>query len=181
MKIMKLIFLTHLFLLTICTGIAQSYRTETVEWLNPKVYKAKSFTFKTDSVDFIATNCKIFEIKTISGVTGYYLEGDGSIQIKIKNLNEKCTAAMFRFNPSDIDSVITMENLKEIQDDEFVNASLKVLKTTFRHCYHAGMDAIIPDNGVYAVNFFSPKIGEVLVSQDKKEMIYYNFTLRTKL
>lgn len=43
------------------------------------------------------------------------------------------------------------------------------------------MDALIPDPGEYAVNFFSPKIGEVLVSQSKKEMIFYNFTLRTKM
>ncbi len=178
---MKQILFTPLLLLTVVSCLGQSYRTETVEWLNPKVYKAKSFTFKTDSVDFVASNCKIFEIRTISGVTGYYLEGDAGIKIEAKKLSERCTAAMFRFNPLDIDSVITIVNLKEMQDDEFVNASLKVLKSTFRHCYHAGMDAIIPDPGVYAVNFFSPKIGEVLVSRDKKEMIYYNFTLRTKM
>ncbi len=178
---MKPILLTYLFLLTVCTCLAQSYRTETVEWLNPKVYKAKIFTFKSDSVYFVADNCRIFEIRTISGVTGYYLEGDARIQIETKNLMEKCTAAMIRFNPADVDSLITIVNLREIQDDEFVNASLKVLKSTFRHCYHAGMDAIIPDSGFYAVNFFSIKIGEVLVSRYKKELLYYNFTIRSKM
>ena len=178
---MKKIALTQLLILTIINCLAQSYRTETVEWLNPKIYKAKTFTFKSDSVLLVANSCKIFEFHTISGVTGYYLEGDVSIQIKAKNISEKCTAAMFRFNPIDKDSLISIENLKEFKDDDFVNSSFNVLKSTFRHCYHSGMDAIIPDPGVYAIDFFSPKLGEVLVSHDKKEMIYYNFTLRTKL
>jgi len=178
---MKKIILIPILLLLVYTFFAQSYRTETVEWLNPKIYKAKTFNFETDSIHFVAKNCKILEIRTISGVTGYYLEGDASIQVATKNLNEKCKTAMFRFNPSDVDSLITIENLKETQDDNFVNSSLKVLRSTFRHCYHSGMDALIPDPGEYAVNFFSPKIGEVLVSQSKKEMIFYNFTLRTKM
>jgi len=170
-----------MFALISWTSLAQSYRTETVEWLNPKIYKAKTFAFKTDSINFIANNCKIFEIRTISGVTGYYVEGEANIKIETKKLEEKCTAAMIRINPMDLDSLIKIENLKEIKDDEFLNASLTVLKSTFRHCYHSGMDAIIPDTKVYAINFFSPRIGEVLVSQDKKEIIYYNFTLRTKM
>lgn len=163
------------------TSFAQSYRNETVEWLKPKIYKAKTFIFKTDSIHFIANNCKIFEIRTLSGVTGYYLEGKANISIETKKLEEKCTAAMIRINPMDLDSLIKIENLKEIKDDEFVSVSLTVLKSTFRHCYHSGMDAIIPDIKEYAINFFSPRIGEVLVSQDKKEIIYYNFTLRTKM
>ena len=178
---MKQFLLTQLCLIIVFTSLGQSYRTETVEWLNPKSYKAKSLSFKTDSVTFTANNCRILEIKTISGVTGYYVEGDANIQVKTKEMNEKCTAAMLRFNPLDADSLVIIENLKELQDDEFVKSSLTVLKSTFRHCYHSGMDAIIPDSGVYAVNFFSPRIGEVLVSHDKKEMVYYNFTLRTKL
>ena len=61
------------------------------------------------------------------------------------------------------------------------NRSLTILKSTFKHCYHSGMDALIPEKDAYAINFFSPRIGEVLVSHDKKEIIYYNFTLRTKM
>jgi len=178
---MKHYLLTLLLLLTVGTCIAQTHRIETVDWLNPKIYHARTFTFKTDSIDFVAKNCKIFEIRTISGVTGYYLEGDASIHIETKKLFEKCTAAMFRFNPLEVDSLIVIENLKEIQDEAFLDSALTVLKSTFRHCYHSGMDAIIPDNGKFAVNFFSPGIGEVLVGQDKGEMIYYNFTLRKKM
>ena len=160
---------------------AQTFLAEKVEWINPKVYKAKSFTFKTDSINFVATNSRILEIKSTSGVTGYYLKGDASIQIVTKNLNETCTAAMFRFNPREVDSLISSENMKEITDDDFVSESLKVLKLTFRHCYHKNMDALIPDPGAYAVNFFSKKIGEVLVSKAENEMIYYNFTLKSKM
>lgn len=178
---MKQLLFSSVFVLYINFCFAQSYRTETVDWLNPKIYKAKSLVFKTDSVMFEAKNCKIFEFRTISGVTGYYIEGEAIINIETKQLNEKCTAAMFRFNPLDIDSLITIENFKEIQDDVFYNSSLNILRTSFRRCYHAGMDAIIPDRDIYAVNFFSPKLGEVLVAKDKNEIIYYNFTLRTKM
>ncbi|MFN0189252.1 MAG: hypothetical protein ACKVQV_11175 [Bacteroidia bacterium] len=178
---MKQQFLFYLLLLSSHFCFAQAYKTEPVEWLTPKIYKAKSFTFKSDSVLFKAKNCKIFEIHTNSGVTGYYLEGDAVINIETKQLNEKCTAAMFRFNPIDKDSLITFENQKETHDDKYFNSTLNILKSTFRHCYHAGMDAIIPDQHDYAVDFFSPKLGEVLVSHDKKEIFYYNFTLRTKM
>lgn len=178
---MKHLLFLPLLIVSIYFCSAQSHRVESVEWLNPKTFKAKTFTFKTDSINFVATNCKILEIRSTSGVTGYYLEGDANIHIETKNLQEKCTAAMFRFNPLEIDSLITIENLKEIRDDDFVSASLKVLKSTFRHCYHKNMDALIPDTGDCAVNFFSPRIGEVLVSQAKEEIIYYNFTLRTKM
>jgi hypothetical protein len=160
---------------------AQSYKTEKVDWLHPKLFKANSFTFKSDSVVYEAKNCKIFEIRTVSGVTGYYIKGDGIIQVKTKDLNEKCTAAMFRFNPLDIDSLIKMENVKVLEDDVFFKESITQLKTTFKHCYHSGMDAIIPDREVYAVDFISSRLGEILVSHDKKEMIYFNFTLRTKM
>ena len=178
---MKGSIFSTLFLLIAISCFAQSNKIEAVDWLHPKIYKAKSFTFKSDSAVFETKNCKIFEIKTVSGITGYYVEGDANIQIKSKDLNEKCTAAMFRFNPLDIDSLVQIKNMAEIQDDAFFNSSLKVLKSTFRHCYHSGMDAIIPDTESYAIDFFSKKIGEVLVSHDKKEIIYYNFTLRTKM
>ena len=64
---------------------------------------------------------------------------------------------------------------------EFTIQSMQLLKNIFRHCYHFEMDAIIPENKIFAVIFFSPRIGEVFVSQDIKEIIYYNFKLRTKL
>jgi hypothetical protein len=178
---MKQLLFIPLLVLSISSCSTQSHRSEPVEWLNPKTYKAKTFSFKTDSINFDATNCKILEIRSTSGVTGYYLEGDANIHIETKNLQEKCTAAMFRFNPLDVDSLFTIENLKEIRDDSFVSSSLTVLKSTFRHCYHKNMDALIPDTGNCAVNFFSPRIGEVLVSQAKEGIIYYNFSLRTKM
>ena len=178
---MKKSIITTFFLLITVFCFAQSNKIEAVDWLHPKIFKAKSFTFKSDSVLFESKNCKIFEIRTLSGITGYFVESDATIQIKTKGLNEKCSAAMFRFNPADVDSLIQIKNLEEIQDDAFFNKSLKVLKSTFRHCYHSGMDAMIPDKEAYAIDFFSPRIGEVLVSHNEKEIIYYNFTLRTKM
>ena len=116
---MKRFIIAKLFLLIATSCFAQSYKPETIDWLHPKIFKAKSFTFKSDSVVFEAKNCKLFEIRTVSGVTGYYLESDAIIQIKTKELNEKCTAAMFRFNPLDVDSLIQIKNMEEIKDDKF--------------------------------------------------------------
>jgi len=179
---MKSTLLTHLLLIVFFSlGYAQEHRQESVEWTNPKVYKAKSFLFETDSIRYESKNCKILEIKTISGVTGYYVAGEGTIKIDSKGISDKSGSSLFRFNPTEVANYIKTENMKEVTDDGFVSSSMAVLKSSFKHCYHSNMDALIPESGDYGINFFSVKLGEVLVSYYNKEFLYYNFKIRSKM
>ena len=105
---------------------AQSYRTETVDWLNPKIYKAKILVFRTDSVHYEAKNCKIFEFRTISGVTGYYIEGESSIEIETKQLNES------------LQEMLQQRGLKRCEIEEAQNSfysGIEILSNMFLSCY----------------------------------------------
>ncbi len=171
----------QLLILIFFIGCGLGYIPEEVEWENPAVYEAQQFSFTSDSVQFESRNCKIFEIRTTSGVTGYFIVGKSKIEIASKNISENVTNVMLRFNPDDVDSFVRIREMKPISDEGFVKSSKIVLDSSFRHCYHANMDAIIPRRGCYALNFFTGKSGEILASYYNGNAIYFNFTTRKKL
>ncbi len=143
------------------------FESEKVEWENPFIFTSREFQFKTNLIRFQSLNNKVFEIKTKSGVTGFYVVGSGQIKIEKDSIDETVTAALIRFNPDDLKKYITISNKDKIEDRVFIDSTMSILKNSFRHSYHANMNALIPEEENYSVNFFSKTVGEVIAS-------YYN-------
>jgi hypothetical protein len=178
---MRNILIILLFIASSAGAQLRRPQGEMVNWNSPAIYVANSFEFKSDKMKYTCKDCEILEIKTISGVTGYYVTGKGKITIKKKGISEEVTSCLLRFNPLDTATFIKINGLEKKPDEGYLKSSQIILTKSFRHCHHAGMDALIPPKGAYALNFFGTKSGEVLASYSEDEYIVYVFTDRKQL
>jgi hypothetical protein len=83
---------------------------------------------------------------------------------------------MIRLNPKDSANFLRIVNSTEINDKGFISFSLLVLNKIFKRCYHAGMDALIPNKGEYTINIFSDKDGDMLVAYADGKIEIFNLT-----
>ena len=82
---MKTIFsLLILFASIVCN--AQGPPSETINWDNLAAFSAKKINFKSSEIDFECKDCKCLEIKTQSGVTGFYILGNSQFNMKNKKI-----------------------------------------------------------------------------------------------
>ena len=159
--------------------------------------KPYPITIKADSVREFATlavnfgklklNSKaitVVPISTDAGVTGAVLIGNGTYDYAPadgKEFSGHFRAAMLRFNPRDADAIIKLSEGKSVTDKGAAELAKAVLGLTFRHCYHAGQDALIPAEHAIAADVISQEVGDVLMSSDDKTDVVYDFTGKKKL
>lgn len=169
------------FLLLPFTATAQDLNAEKVQWDNPAVYSASLVHFQTNEVEMTMKNCRLLEIESASGVSGFYITGKGTITIAAENITVNISGFMLRCNPADLLSFLSVSDKKTVDDAGFVVQAMQVLKSMFRHCFHSGMDALIPDRKIYAINFLGAKYGDVLASNYEDKFLVYSFTEKRKL
>lgn len=174
----KQIYLTALILSIVIISNAQDYIKEKVDWFNSTTYAAKDILFESNGNSYECKNCRYLEIKTESGVTGIFVLGEGILNLKKRNLTDSIHACLIRFNPADMNSLLTISNKDIVVDKGFTSICLYIINDVFRHCYHSGMDAILPNPGDYALNVFSKTYGDLLASFADKKMSLYSFTER---
>jgi hypothetical protein len=170
-----------IFLLIAMSVAAQDIVKESVNWKDAKVFTAKNIVFKSDEISLVSSNCKYLEIRTQSGITGIFILGFASIRIKSKNFSDSVQACLIRFNPSDMKSFLTINSPQETVDIGSAELSKSILKDSFTHCYHSGLDAILPKSGYYALNFFSKTGGDLLATYGNKKLILFSFTKEKEL
>jgi hypothetical protein len=153
-------------------------KSEAVDWKNAALFGANTVTINSDQINLRCEGCKIYEIKTESGVTGVFLIGDGTFKVPGKDLAGEFNQCMIRFNPSKYNELVSMEKKQKIKDENFKSDAENALAEVFRHCYHRGMEALIPDEASYACNFLTSKYGDLLVSYSPEKMVAYSYTLR---
>ncbi len=148
--------------------------SEKIEWENLPSFSADTFIFKSEQFNYSCTDCRYVEIKTLSGVSGYFLLGPSDYSIPKKKMNGRSTAFMIRMNPKDSTKFLQIKNPLAMNDDGFVAVSLLVLNDIFKRCYHSGQDALIPQRGDYTLDIFSDKEGDILfIYADGKEDVIY--------
>lgn len=165
---MKNLFLALAFLFSLSLQAQDSDSTkavaEKINWNNLKMYAVKNFEFKTPQAFVKCTNCRLIEIETLMGTTGYYLLGEGTYDIPSEKMKDKLMCTLIRLNPEDVESTVKMEGKTEINDAGFKAHSRLILANIFKRSYHAGMDALIPANGDYTCDIFGIKDGDFLAS-----------------
>ena len=126
----------------------------------------------------------VVPISIESGVTGVVLIGNGKYSYAPEdgtNFEGRFRAALLRFNPKDADSIIKLSNGKTEADKGAAELAQHIVAATFRHCYHRGMDALVPAEKAIAATLYSQEIGDVLISITDKDSVVYNFTNQAKL
>jgi hypothetical protein len=88
---------------------------------------------------------------------------------------------MIRFNPGDFEQLVKIENAQKYKDEQQLHASLVELKTVFKHCYHSGWDALIPEKGDYTINFLGGKFKDLLAFYSKDKKGVYDFVEKKEL
>ena len=176
----KQIFLFNLSLTFYIASFAQVVESEKINWDNLPAFSCKSFTFKTEQLNYECKDCRYVEFKTISGVSGYFLLGQSSFSIPSKEIDGSSTALMLRLNPKDSTDFLSIVNPSSINDNGFISLSLLVLNDIFRRCYHSGMDALIPHKGNYTTDIFSDKDGDMLVAYADGKLEIFNGTKQKK-
>jgi hypothetical protein len=171
---------TIILLATLMVNRAQAQAGEKVNWNTPALYTAEKITFHTGKIKMECTHCQYLEIKTQAGITGIFIQGAGHFEITEKKISDNFSNCLVRFNPAEAGSSLTISGKTRINDKKFYIASMQVLNKDFRHCYHKGMNAIIPEPGEYALNFNTVKYGDFLASFNKEQNIFYNYTKNLK-
>ena len=59
--------------------------------------------------------------------------------------------------------------------------NMPVTCIVFRHCWHSGMNALIPDKRSFVANVYSRTHGDLLISTGPKSSVVHNFTDRQTL
>ncbi len=172
----QIIFLILVLAATNCKSQSPERIREGVDWSNCAVYSAAEIQFESEDVKFECLNCKYLEIETKSGITGIFVMGNGVFNLQNRNMKDSTLACLVRFNPNDFNSFLKISSNSIIEDKGFSAISFNILNDLFKHCYHSGMDALIPYTGDYALNFFSKKYGDVLATFADKKMLIFNFT-----
>jgi hypothetical protein len=64
---------------------------------------------------------------------------------------------------------------------QFTKWDATCFDNVFRHCWHRGMDALIPDAGSLAANVYSTSQGDLLISTGPKSAVVHSFTDKATL
>ncbi len=89
-------------------------------------------------------------------------------------------AAMLRFNPHDQSTLLPLDEATKTNDPGAAEMARHLLNVVFRHCWHRGMEALIPPEGTLAAVLYTKEQGDLLISLDSKSAVY-DFTNRTAL
>jgi hypothetical protein len=160
---------------------SQTTKGEKVKWDSLEAFHTNQIIFKSEKIKMVCKNCNFIEIKSKSGINGIFLLGEGTVEIKEENISDNISGCLIRFNPEDMDNFITIEEKTKFENKAFMAISMNIIKVSFRHCYHAGSNALIPEKGNYALNMFSETYGEILASYSEDKKVLYNFTERKEM
>jgi hypothetical protein len=170
--------LSSLLLIALSFVAKAQSKGEPVDWKNAALFGASSVTINSDDINLRCEGCKIYEIRSTSGVTGVFLVGDGTFKVPGKDLGGQFNQCMVRFNPSKYAELVSIDKKQKMQDKNFKSDAETALAQVFLHCYNSGMDALIPDEASYACNFLTSKYGDLLVSHTPQKTTVYSYTLQ---
>jgi len=148
------------------------------------VYELSDLNVQLNGLRLTSDRVTAVPIRTEVGITGVMLLGNGEFQYAPEDADEisgHFRGAMLRFNPDDQPRLISFNKTTAETDQAAYEMSRHLLNNVFRHCWHSGMDALIPDSGTLAANVYSREHGALLISTSETSTAVYNFTERKQL
>ena len=149
-----------------------------------EVREFSKLSIDIDKLKLQGDGIAVVPISIESGVTGVVLIGNG----KYSNAPEDGTNLKGGSEQRCCDSIrrmrirlLRLSNGKTEADKGAAELAEHIVAATFRHCYHRGMDALVPAEKAIAATLYSQEIGDVLISITDKDSVVYNFTNQAKL
>jgi hypothetical protein len=149
-----------------------------------EVYEFPRLAIKSQGFELETGPATVVPIACEPGVTGFVVLGSGTFKYAPPGgqpFEGQFRAAMLRFNPKDQPALLPLTNGKTVTDGGAAELSQHVLRGVFRHCWHRGMEALIPPEGSIAAVLYSREHGDVLVSDDGRTAVVHSFTERKTL
>lgn len=148
------------------------------------VHEVEKFQSERNGLSMTGTNLVAVPIRCEKGVTGAMLLGNGEFTFAPADGDEikgVFRAAMLRFNPTDQQSLLPLDDSNATTDLAVHEMSQHLLNNVFRHCWHSNRNALIPDEGSFVANVYSKTHGDLLISTGPQSTVVYSFSTRQKL
>jgi hypothetical protein len=159
--------------------------------------KSYPITFQADDVHTIAnlsielndlkltgSNMIVIPIRCQPGITGAMLIGKGDYEFAPADgdaIKGVFRAAMLRLNPVDQPKLLPINDGEATTDYAVHEMGRHMLDNVFRHCWHSGMDALIPDAGSLVANVYSTTQGDLPISTGPTSSVVHSFTDKATL
>jgi hypothetical protein len=149
------------------------------------VHRLEKFSVEMNSLKLTGENIIAVPIRCEAGITGAMIFGEGEYSYAIPNNSDvetgKFRAAMLRFNPKDQGTLLPISSDGASTDHAIHEMGRHMLNNVFRHCWHSGMNALLPDEGSFVANVYSTTEGDLLISTGPKSNIVHSFTAKRTL
>ena len=163
--------------------------TSSVAQDNPKAYpitleaddvhEIARLSIESNGITLTAKDALAVPIRCELGVTGAMILGKGEFRCSPADGDEirgQFRAVMLRFNPADQPKLLPLDKANAITDRAAHEMSRHLLNNVFRHCWHSGANALIPDAGSFAANVYSKTHGDLLISAGPESLVVHDFT-----
>jgi hypothetical protein len=148
------------------------------------VHELAALSIELNGLTLTGKDLIVVPIRCEKGVTGAMLLGNGEFRFKPADADEikgSFRAAMLRFNPADQPKLLPLDKGNVVTDLAAREMSQHLLNNIFRHCWHSGMNALLPDASSLVANVYSKTHGDLLISTGPKQSIAHNFTANKTL
>mgnify|MGYP003667088396 CR=1 FL=1 len=144
------------------------------------VYVIADFSAESNGLSVTGKDIALVPIRCSAGVTGAMLIGHGTYSFSSPHADDSISgdfrAAMLRFHPDDQPSLVPLPDGTAITDHAAHEMGRHLLDNVFRHCWHSGMNALLPDTGSFVANVYSTTQGDLLISTGPKSNVVHSFT-----
>lgn len=143
------------------------------------VHEIAKLSIESNGLTINGTDVVVVPIRCEPGVTGAMVLGKGEFKFAPDNGDEikgVFRAVMLRFSPTDQPKLLPLDDTKPTTDQAALAISIHLLNNVFRHCWHRGNQALIPDDGSFVANVYSTTHGDLLISTGSKATVVHSFT-----
>lgn len=144
------------------------------------VHVVPDFVAESNGLKLTGKNVAMIPIRCEAGVTGAMMIGDGIYSFASTDaadpISGRFRAVMLRFHPDDQPALIPLSDGDATTDHAVHEMGRHLLDNVFRHCWHSGMNALLPDRGSFVANVYSTTKGDLLISTGPGSNVVHSFT-----
>jgi len=148
------------------------------------VHKIPKLAIAMNGLKLTGTDLLAVPIRCEVGITGAMLLGTGQYQYLPADgdaIQGEFRAAMLRFNPEDAHKLLPIDEDAAFTDRAAHEMGRHLLDNVFKHCWHSGSQALIPDAGSFVADVYSTTQGDLLISTGPTGSVVHSFTDRKTL
>ncbi|MGD0088321.1 MAG: hypothetical protein ABSE73_00180 [Planctomycetota bacterium] len=150
-----------------------------------EVYQNQNFKFQRAGFEMEFKDVRLVMVDSEKGVTGAVLLGEGTFSFahKTYKLGGQVSAALLRFNPDEYQALTQVDKAQRLADLGVYELGRSVWNSVARYCWQGdnGRLAMLPPKGQLSVILYTKDHGNVLISQDSKEVIVWGITEKKDL